>query len=168
MVGLPPCVVDADGLKHLVHIPEWHKKLPAETVLTPHPGEMSILTGLEIAEIQADRIEISRRYAVQWGHVVVLKGAMTVIASPDGKATVVPVATSALARAGTGDVLAGLIVGLRAQGVPAASAARVGAWVHAQAGLAAIDLVGHPASVLAGDVLAAVPEILRQFEHEAD
>ncbi len=166
--GLPPCVVDADGLKHLVHIPDWHKKLPAETVLTPHPGEMSILTGLEVAEIQANRIEISRSYAIQWGHVVVLKGAMTVIASPDGKATVVPVATSALARAGTGDVLAGLIVGLRAQGVPAASAARVGAWVHAQAGLAAIDLVGHPASVLAGDVLAAVPEILRQFEHEAD
>lgn len=167
-VGLPPCVMDADGLKHLVHIPDWHKKLPPESILTPHPGEMSILTGREVAEIQADRIEFCRRYAIQWGQVVVLKGAMTVIASPDGNAYVVPVATAALARAGTGDVLAGLIVGLRAQGVSAVSAAKVGAWIHAQAGLAAIDLVGHPASVLAGDVLAAVPEILRQFEHSSE
>jgi NAD(P)H-hydrate epimerase len=99
--------------------------------------------------------------------VVVLKGAMTVIADPGGRAYVIPVATAALARAGTGDVLAGLIVGLRAQGVPAVDAARAAAWIHAQAGLAAVDLVGHPASVLAGDVLAAVPEILRDFEHSS-
>lgn len=167
-MGLPPCVVDADGLKHMAHILEWHKKLPVESILTPHPGEMSVLTGLEVSEIQADRIEISRKYAVEWGHVVVLKGAMTVIAAPDGNAYIVPVATAALARAGTGDVLAGLIVGLRAQGVTPVAAARAGAWIHAQAGLAAIDLVGHPASVLAGDVLAAVPEILRQFDHSAE
>lgn len=165
LIGLPSCVIDADGLKHLVHIPDWFNKLPAESILTPHPGEMSVLTGLEIGEIQADRIEIARKFAVKWGHVVVLKGAMTVIAAPDGNAYIVPVATAALARAGTGDVLAGLIVGLRAQGVSAATSAKVGAWIHAQAGLAAIDLVGHPASVLAGDVLAAVPEIMRGFDH---
>lgn len=165
IIGLPPCVIDADGLKHLVHLPDWFNKLPAESILTPHPGEMSVLTGLEIGEIQADRIEIARKFAVKWGHVVVLKGAMTVIASPEGNAYVVPVATAALARAGTGDVLAGLIVGLRAQGVSAVTSAKVGAWIHAQAGLAAIDLVGHPASVLAGDVLAAVPEIMRRFDH---
>lgn len=165
LIGLPPCVIDADGLKHLAHTPEWFNKLPAESILTPHPGEMSVLTGLEVGEIQSDRIEIARKYAVKWGHVVVLKGAMTVIASPDGNAFIVPVATAALARAGTGDVLAGLIVGLRAQGVSAVASAKVGAWIHAQAGLAAIDLVGHPASVLAGDVLAAVPEIMRRFDH---
>jgi len=92
--------------------------------------------------------------------VVVLKGAFTVVASPDGRATTVPVATSALAHAGTGDVLAGLIVGLRAQGVEAYPAAVAGAWVHAQAGLYAAERLGTSASVLAGDVLEAVPDVL--------
>ena len=161
---LPPFVVDADGLKLLVNFPDWPHRLPPETILTPHPGEMSVLTGLEVADIQNNRMEIARKYAIEWGHVVVLKGAMTVIADPTGRTFIIPVATAALARAGTGDVLAGLIVGLRAQGVSALDAAIAGAWIHAQAGLAAIDLVGHPASVLAGDVLAAVPEVLRGFE----
>jgi len=161
---IPPCVIDADGLKHLAQIPDWHLKIPTDSILTPHPGEMSILTNLEVPDIQSNRIEIARTFAQKWGHVVVLKGAMTVIASPEGEAHIIPVATAALARAGTGDVLAGMIVGLRAQGVPAVEAARSAAWIHAQAGLAAIDLVGHPASVLAGDVLAAVPEVLREFD----
>jgi NAD(P)H-hydrate epimerase len=106
---------------------------------------------------------IATRYAQEWGHVVVLKGAFTVIASPDGKASVIPVATPALARAGTGDVLAGLIVGLRAQGVPAYEAATAGAWIHAQAGLRAEEIMGSTATVLAGDVMAAVVDILARF-----
>ncbi len=85
-----------------------------------------------------------------------LKGAFTVIASPDGRVTLIPVATPALARAGTGDVLAGLIVGLRAQGLDAFDAAVAGAWIHAQAGLYAADDLGTTASVLAGDVLNSV------------
>jgi len=160
---LPPLVIDADGLKLLAQIKDWPQILPKDTILTPHPGEMGVLTGLDVAEIQGDRLEIARKFAVQWGQVVVLKGAMTVVADPSGQVFVIPVATAALARAGTGDVLAGLIVGLRAQGVPALEAAIAGAWVHAQAGLTAIDLVGHPASVLAGDVLASVPEVLHGF-----
>jgi len=160
---LPPLVIDADGLKLLSLVKDWPQILPKDTILTPHPGEMSVLTGLEVADIQADRLEIARKYAIEWGQVVVLKGAMTVVADPSGQVYVIPVATAALARAGTGDVLAGLIVGLRAQGVTALDAAIAGAWIHAQAGLAAIDLVGHPASVLAGDVLASVPEVLREM-----
>jgi NAD(P)H-hydrate epimerase len=163
-VTLPPLVMDADGLKHLARLSDWPARLPRESVLTPHPGEMSILTGMDVAAIQADRWEVARTQAMKWGHVVVLKGAMTVVADPSGRIYIIPVATAALARAGTGDVLAGLIVGLRAQGVSALNAAIAGAWIHAQAGLAAIDLVGHPASVLAGDVLAAVPEVLHRFE----
>lgn len=162
--ALPPLVVDADGLKHLSKIQDWPHRLPPGTILTPHPGEMSVLTGLDVAAIQADRNEIARKFAREWGHIVVLKGAMTVVADPNGEITIVPVANAALARAGTGDVLAGMIVGLRAQGVPAVDAAVAAAWIHAQAGLAAIDLVGHPASVLAGDILAAVPEVLHQFD----
>jgi ADP-dependent NAD(P)H-hydrate dehydratase / NAD(P)H-hydrate epimerase len=157
---LPPLVVDADGLKLLARLPDWSKRLPEKSILTPHPGEMSVLTGLDKDEIQAGRLETAERFASEWGHIVVLKGAFTVIASPDGQTAVVPVATPALARAGTGDVLAGLIVGLLAQGVPPFEAACAGAYIHAEAGLAAVEAMGNTACVLAGDVLNAIPDVM--------
>lgn len=160
ILTLPPLVIDADGLKLLAKIPDWPNLLPQAAVLTPHPGEMAALTGLSKEEIQKDRRAIGLRFAQEWGHVVVLKGAFTVVASPDGRTTTIPVATSALARAGTGDVLAGLIVGLRAQGVEAYQAAVAGAWIHAQAGLYAAEVLGSTASVLAGDVLESVSVVL--------
>jgi ADP-dependent NAD(P)H-hydrate dehydratase / NAD(P)H-hydrate epimerase len=158
--GLPPIVFDADGLKLLAKIDGWNERLPDGSILTPHVGEMAILTGLSKDEIQANRLEIAERYASAWGHVVVLKGPFTVIAAPDGRTAMIPVATPALARAGTGDVLAGLIAGLCAQKVEPFEAAVAGAWIHAQAGLAAREGMGNSASVLAGDVLNAVPEVL--------
>ena len=161
--ALPPLVIDADGLKLLAKISDWAKILPAPAILTPHPGEMAVLTGLTKEEIQADREGIAARFAKEWGHIVVLKGAFTVVAAPDGRTTIIPVATSALARAGTGDVLAGLIVGLRAQGVDAYDAALAGAWIHARAGLEAAEALGGTASVLAGDVLDAVPDVLAEL-----
>jgi len=161
---LPPMIFDADGLKLLARISDWHKLIPAPAILTPHPGEMSVLTGLSKEEIQENRQEIAGKYAKEWGHVVVLKGAFTVIASPDGRTTVIPVASPALARAGTGDVLAGLIVGLRAQGLEAFDAAVTGAWIHAQAGLYAADDLGTTISVLAGDVLDSVSDVLSDLE----
>ena len=161
---LPPVVIDADGLKLLAQVKEWHKKIPAAAILTPHPGEMAVLTGLSKDEIQENRIETARKYATEWGHVVVLKGAFTVIASPDGQTTIIPVASPALARAGTGDVLAGLIIGLRAQGLEAYEAAVAGAWIHAQAGLYAADDLGTTASVLAGDVLDSVSDVMSDLE----
>lgn len=157
---IPAMVVDADGLKHLAKVSEWPSRLPGWSVLTPHPGEMSILTGLSRDEIQSDRLGTAVRFAHEWGHVVVLKGAFTVVAAPDGRAAVVPVATSALAHAGTGDVLAGMIAGLRAQGLGGYEAAWAGAWMHAQAGLIAAGRLGHEASVLAGDVADAISEVL--------
>lgn len=160
---LPPVVVDADGLKLLSRLPAWHTRLPAPAVLTPHPGEMAVLTGLEKEELLADRVATAEHFARKWGHVVILKGAFTVVASPDGRTAVIPVATPALARAGTGDVLAGLIVGLRAQGVEAFEAAYAGAWIHAQAGLHAARELGSTAAVLAGDVLRAVPAQMAAF-----
>src|SRR5687767_1062235 len=161
---LPPLVFDADGLKLLAQIKDWHTKLPEATILTPHPGEMAVLTGLSKEEIQENRQEMAGRYAKEWGHVVVLKGAFTVIASPEGRMTVIPVATAALAHAGTGDVLAGLIVGLRAQGLGAFDAAVAGAWIHAQAGLYAADDLGTTASVLASDILNSVSDVLSDLE----
>ncbi|MHB8778210.1 MAG: NAD(P)H-hydrate dehydratase, partial [Anaerolineales bacterium] len=148
----------------VVRAADWHKKLFAPAVLTPHPGEMSALTGLSISEIQSNRAEIASQYAQAWGHVVVLKGAFTVIASPHGRLAIIPVATPALARAGTGDVLAGLIVGLLAQGLEAYDAALAGAFIHAQAGLLAAETLGTTASVLASDVLDAIAEVLAELE----
>jgi hydroxyethylthiazole kinase-like uncharacterized protein yjeF len=161
---LPPLIVDADALKLLAQIKDWHTKIPAPAVLTPHPGEMAVLTGLSKELIQEKRQEIAVQYAKTWGHVVVLKGAFTVVASPDGRMTVIPVASPALARAGTGDVLAGLIVGLRAQGLDAYESAIAAAWIHAQAGLYAADDLGTTASVLAGDVLNSVSDVISDLE----
>lgn len=161
---LPPLVVDADGLKLLAQIKDWHTKLPAPAILTPHPGEMAVLTGLSKEEIQEDRQETARKYAKEWGHIVVLKGAFTAIAAPDGRVTVIPIASPALARAGTGDVLAGLIVGMRAQGLDAYEAAVAGSWIHAQAGLYAADDLGTAAAVLASDVLNSISDVLSDLE----
>ena len=156
---LPPMVIDADGLKLLASIEGWYKLIPPQSILTPHPGEMSVLTGLDKDEIQKDRQGIAIKFAKEWNQVVVLKGAFTVIASPEGRVTIIPIASPALARAGTGDVLAGLIVGLRAQGVEAFEAAVAGAWIHAQAGLYAASKLGTTTSVLAGDVLNSISDV---------
>jgi ADP-dependent NAD(P)H-hydrate dehydratase / NAD(P)H-hydrate epimerase len=156
----PPVILDADGLKLLARIPSWEDRLPGLAVLTPHPGEMSILTGLEIAEIQANRLETAEKYSLKWGHVVVLKGAGTIIAAPDGNTGIIPIATPALARAGTGDILTGLIAGLRAQGLGAYEAAIAGAWIHAEAGLMAAEFSGTDISILAGDILETIQDVL--------
>jgi hydroxyethylthiazole kinase-like uncharacterized protein yjeF len=160
-VNFPPMVIDADGLRQLGKIKEWPQKLGQSAVLTPHPGEMSALTGLSVEEIQMDRIGIAVKYAKKWGQIVVLKGALTVIAEPSGKYMINPVATSALATAGTGDVLAGLITGLIAQGLTGFSASITGVWLHAQAGILASEHLGGTAGVTASDVIAAIPEAIK-------
>ncbi|MGH2523205.1 MAG: NAD(P)H-hydrate dehydratase, partial [Anaerolineales bacterium] len=150
---LPPVVADADGLKLLAQIENWPKRLPRNAVLTPHPGEMATLADMEKDAIQSDRIGAAQKWAAEWGHVVVLKGAFTVVAAPDDRATVQPFATAALARAGTGDVLAGAIAGLLAQGLAPYEAAVAGAYLHGLAGELAAATLGTTASVLASDVL---------------
>ena len=153
IVQLPPTVVDADGLRLLADLPEWYLRLPENSILTPHPGEMAFLTGLSIDDIQSDRIGMASRFAAEWGHIIVLKGAFTVVATPEGDVSVNPFATSALACAGTGDVLAGVIAGLLAQGMQPYQAAIVGTFLHGLAGTIALSEVGTTASVLASDVL---------------
>ena len=157
--SLPPLVFDADGLKLLANIKDWHKLLPLHSILTPHPGEMSVLTGLAKEEIQASRSKIAMTYSTDWGHVVVLKGALTIVADPDGRSSVIPVATAALARAGSGDVLAGVIVGLLGQGLEPYQAAVAGAWIHGQAGMVAQEELGSSATVMAGDILDSIPDV---------
>ena len=157
---LPPTVVDADGCNALADTPEWWKRVASGNVLTPHPGEMSRLIGCSVAEIQSDRIEVARRASQQWNQIVVLKGAYTVIADPDGQATINPFANPALASAGTGDVLAGAVVGLLAQGVPAHDAAVAAAYIHGLAGQRASREIGQ-AGLVASDLLPGLPRAIR-------
>ncbi len=160
---MPPLVIDADGLKNLVYIETWWKKLPGVCVLTPHPGEMSILTGLTIKDIQQNRCDIAVEFAKKWKHVVVLKGACTVVADPSGQAAIIPICTSALAHAGTGDVLAGMVAGLIAQGMDPYAGSVAAAWLHARAGQLAARQSGSTASVLARDVIQQIGPILGKF-----
>ena len=159
---MPALVIDADGLKLLAQIENWHEKMEG-AVLTPHPGEMAVMSGLSVAQIQKDREAIAREYARRWGQVLVLKGALTVIANPSGEVSLIPVATSALATAGTGDVLAGMIAGLIAQGLTPYAAAKTAAWLHARAGVKAAQESGSETSVTAGDVIEQIAGVLNQI-----
>ena len=154
-----PAVIDADGLHNLSKIENWWMHLKGPTVLTPHPGEMSALTGIATSAIQSDRIHMALDWSVRWGHVVVLKGAHTVVASPGGKCWVSPFANPALASGGTGDVLTGVIAGLMAQGLSPEEAACCGVYLHGLAGEAVREEHGD-AGTLAGDVVAALPRAI--------
>ena len=160
---LAPVVMDADGLRLMAGLADWPKRLPSESILTPHPGEMAALTRESVDAIQTDRIATARGWSAQWGHVVVLKGAHTVIAHPGGQTAVLPFATSALAHAGTGDVLAGAIVGLRAQGVKAFEAAVLGGYLHGRAGEIAAERLNGSDGVLASDVAEALPAAISEL-----
>lgn len=150
------CVLDADFLNNMSKLDHWWGDPPA-AVITPHPGEMSRLTGLEIGAIQADRVRIAREHAHMWKVVVVLKGAGTVVASPDGRVSINTTGGPNLATAGTGDVLSGVIAGLLAQGCSLFDAARLGVYLHGLAG----DLVRAEygdAGTIAGDLLPRLPQ----------
>lgn len=161
-------VIDADALFALAQTRAWWTYIaPNTAILTPHPGEMATLTGLTRDAIQADRVNIAKRFAAQWQQIVVLKGAYTIVASPDGRATLLPFATPALATAGTGDVLAGTIVALLAQGLKPYDAALVGAYLHGLAGTIAEHEIGK-AGVVAGDLPARLPEAMRRVAREGE
>jgi len=148
-----PTLVDADGLKLLKQIMDWRTKLPENTVLTPHPGEMSELTGLGIDEIQNNRWEVARKYAEEWQATLVLKGAVTVIANPAGEIFINPISNPSLATAGSGDVLSGVIGGLLAQSLIFKDAVTLGTWLHGEAGKIARDKIGTDISVTAVEIL---------------
>jgi NAD(P)H-hydrate epimerase len=164
---LPQLILDADGLRLLSQLEGWQDRLPAGSILTPHPGEMAALTGLDTETIQGNREGIARERAAEWHQVVVLKGARTVVAEPDGRCWVVPIATAALAKAGTGDVLAGAIAGLCAQGLKAAEAAVLACYLHGRAGTMAADQAGTTAGVLAGEVARMLPAAIAELVRDS-
>lgn len=163
-VNLPPLVIDADALNILAGFKEWWKLLPEGSILTPHPGEMERLMGGEVdrEEILTDRWGVARRMAAEWEQVVALKGAFTVVAAPDGRLAVSPFANPGLASGGTGDVLAGAIVGLRAQGLEPFDAAVTGVYLHGLAGELVRAGLGE-AGMIASDLLPALPEAINML-----
>ena len=157
----PRLIVDADGLNNLARVERWHERLPANTVLTPHPGEMARLRGgAHVSGGGVDRLAVAQESAREWGHVVVLKGAATLIAAPDGALRLNWPGNPALATAGTGDVLAGTIGGLLAQGMAPFEAASAGVYLHSRAGLLVSARLGD-AGLLASDLLPELPLALR-------
>lgn len=158
-----PLVIDADGLNALVGNTDIFKGRQVPIVLTPHPGEMSRLTGKSVTEIQANRLEVARHYACQWGVTLVLKGNKTVVADPFGNIYINITGNPGMATAGSGDVLCGLITGLIAQGLKATQAAIAGVYLHGLAGDRVAAQKGQR-GLLAGDLIAALPDILREFE----
>jgi ADP-dependent NAD(P)H-hydrate dehydratase / NAD(P)H-hydrate epimerase len=163
-----PLVLDADGLNAFAASAEGGPaaELPwrtAPTVLTPHPGEMARLAGGSTRDVQSRRLESARALAARSGAVVVLKGQRSVIAAPDGRAAVNRTGNPGMATGGTGDVLAGIIGALLARGCDAWTAAIAATCVHGLAGDRAAARLGQE-SLLAGDLVAALPEALRALE----
>ena len=157
-----PMVVDADALTALAGRLEVCRDAPAPRLLTPHPGEAARLLACAIAEVQADRIATARRLAAESGAVVALKGARTVVASPDGQVTVNPTGNPGMATGGTGDVLTGVAGGLLAQGLAPAAALGAAVYLHGLAGDLAAETRGE-AGLVAGDVADAVPAAIRRL-----
>ena len=162
-----PMVLDADALNVLAHLPGWWERLKTPAVLTPHPGEMARLTSLSTGQVQSARLDTAREAAKRWGQVVVLKGAFTVVASHEGATHLSPFANPALASAGTGDVLAGVIGGLLAQGLTALDAATCGVYLHAAA---AEELRTHlgDAGLVASDLLAEIPRRIKALKESSE
>ncbi|MCY4447616.1 MAG: NAD(P)H-hydrate dehydratase [Chloroflexi bacterium] len=153
-----PVVLDADALNILANIYGWPSMLAVPTVLTPHPGEMGKLLGRPAHEVQVDRKGAAMASAEQWGQVVVLKGAHTVIAAPDGRVALSPFANPALATAGSGDVLAGIIGGLLAQGMERYEAAVASVYLHGAAA-ERWSAANGSGGMLASDLLALLPRV---------
>ena len=157
-----PLVLDADALNMLSEHRTMLPRLSPQIVLTPHPAEFARLSGLETPAVQQDRRGIASRFAKVWNKVVVLKGAGTVIAAPDGRVTLNPIATPALASGGTGDVLAGVIAGLMGQKLPPFEAAVTGVHLHSLAGMDLEAAMGQ-AGVLASDLLPQLPRVMERL-----
>jgi NAD(P)H-hydrate epimerase len=161
--AVQPMVLDADALNALgTDAAAVLVQATAARVLTPHPGEMGRLAGASTAAVQADRLGHARRLAAATRAIVVLKGARTIVAAPDGATYVSPIACAALATAGSGDVLAGVIGALLARGCDALTAAQIGVYVHGAAGLDLEAVLGD--GVAAGDLPRAIAAVMARLQ----
>lgn len=152
-----PLVLDADALNLLAETPAIFRECTAATVLTPHPGEAARLLGCDTAAVQADRPAAARELAVRFQSVVVLKGAHTLVASPEGEVVLNVTGNSGMATAGSGDVLTGLLAALLAQRVSPFEAASLAVYLHGLAGDLAASVKGE-AGLVAGDIVESLPQ----------
>jgi ADP-dependent NAD(P)H-hydrate dehydratase / NAD(P)H-hydrate epimerase len=160
----PHLIIDADGLNNLSALEHWWTLLPKGTVITPHPGEMGRLCGgVKVSGGSIERLQLARDKAREWQVTLVLKGACTLIAEPDGHLYINWLANPALATAGTGDVLAGIIAGLLAQGMKPFDAAGVGVYLHVAASEFVSANVGD-AGLLASDLLPDIPRAIVKIQ----
>ena len=157
-----PLVVDADGLNNLVGDTQILQNLKSSIILTPHPGEMARLIESTVADVQNDRISCARDFAVKFMAHVVLKGARTVIAHPDGKVFINRTGNPGMASGGMGDVLTGIIAGLIAQGHSPESATHAGVYLHGAAA-DALAKTNRPFGFIASDVMNTIPEQIGQL-----
>lgn len=157
-----PAVVDADGLNALAEAPAALAELGIPLLLTPHPGEMARLCRTTIESVQSDRVGIAAAKAREWKATLVLKGARTVVADPEGPPAIVPCGNPGLATGGTGDVLTGLCGALLAEGLPPSAAGRVGAFVHGRAGDLAARRFGER-GLVAGDLGEAIGAVWAEW-----
>ncbi|MCY4526607.1 MAG: NAD(P)H-hydrate dehydratase [Anaerolineaceae bacterium] len=163
-LDLPPLLVDADALNLLARRQDWHQLLPPGTIITPHPGELARLANLTLDEVQQNRWQLAPELADRWNVTLVFKGAFTLVASPNEPVTVMPFNSDALARAGSGDVLAGAIGALLAQGCPPQSAAIAGTYLQGLAGLLAAEKAGSSRSPLATEIADGLAAALKRTE----
>jgi NAD(P)H-hydrate epimerase len=157
-----PLVIDADGLNAVARNPEILKKAQARVVLTPHPGEMARLAGTTTQAVQADRIEAARKFAADYGVILVLKGARTVIAEPGGHVYINPTGNPGMASGGMGDVLTGMIAGFIGQGLDVILAVQLAVFMHGRCA----DQIAERRSgigILATDIIEELPGTLREF-----
>ncbi len=140
-----PVIIDADGINAVASDIEFTEQIKAPLIMTPHPGEMARLCGMTAADVEADRIGIARRFATEKGVYLVLKGANTVVAAPDGEVYINMSGNAGMATGGSGDMLSGMIVSLLAQGYPIKDAVCTAVKLHGEAGDRARDRVGETA-----------------------
>jgi hydroxyethylthiazole kinase-like uncharacterized protein yjeF len=159
-----PVVVDADGINHLAGRVEILQKTKAPVIITPHPGEMARLLDAEVSTVQNDRVKCAREFASGFNVHVVLKGARTVIAHPDGRVFINPSGNAGMASGGMGDVLTGIIAGMLVQGLSPENAAQAGTYLHGAAADTLAETIG-PYGFLAGDVMNAIPGEIKKIFH---
>ncbi|MBR3844538.1 MAG: NAD(P)H-hydrate dehydratase [Clostridia bacterium] len=160
-----PLVIDADGINSIHSHIDRLKERKGETVLTPHPGEMARLLGKTIEQVQENRIETAQSFAKEYGVIVVLKGAGTVIAGSHGELAVSLTGNSGLSKGGSGDVLAGMITSFLAQGMDAFQSACVGVWLHGLAGEITSQKLSRR-GMLPSDVIECLPDLFLELESE--
>jgi NAD(P)H-hydrate epimerase len=157
-----PVVIDADGLNNIAGQTQLLKSLKPPTVLTPHPGEMARLIDITPAEVQQNRLQCAREFATNFKVHIVLKGAATVIAHPDGSAYINPTGNPGMASGGMGDVLTGVLAGFITQGFTPEAAAHASVYLHGAAADTLSKTIG-PIGYLAGEVMNAIPAEIKKI-----